>query len=103
MGSCTQCSQSLPQCCLFIAAQVFAGQVPELNFHELLVKFGEEARLDGTYFFCKMESVLEIARNLETVRPTPTHTHIPFPKGSPVCLAALFGHLSLPATPTIQG
>lgn len=48
--------------------EVFAGQVPELSFHELLVKFGEEARMDGTYFFCKMESVLEIARNLETVQ-----------------------------------
>lgn len=49
-------------------AQVFAGQVPELSFPEVLTKFGEEARLDGTYFFCKQDSVLSIAKLLEQVR-----------------------------------
>ena len=46
---------------------MFAGQVPELSLPELLTRFGEEARLDGTYFFCKQESVLDIAKLLERV------------------------------------
>lgn len=53
--------------------QIFAGAVPELKFHELLLKFGEEARLDGTYFFCQQDNLLELARMLEQVqcRPPP--------------------------------
>ncbi len=42
--------------------------MPELSFPEVLTKFGEEARLDGTYFFCKQDSVLSIAKLLEQVR-----------------------------------
>ena len=47
---------------------MFAGQVPDLSFPELLVRFGEEARLDGTYFFCQQDSVLQVARLMERVR-----------------------------------
>ncbi len=46
---------------------MFAGQVPDLSFPELLVRFGQEARLDGTYFFCQQDSVIAIAKLLEQV------------------------------------
>ena len=50
------------------AAQVFAGQMPEANFPEVLARFSEEARLDGTYFLCKQDDMATLARALEKVR-----------------------------------
>uniref|UniRef100_A0A061RJP5 RNA helicase n=2 Tax=Tetraselmis sp. GSL018 TaxID=582737 RepID=A0A061RJP5_9CHLO len=41
--------------------ELFASQVPGMSFPELLVKFAEESRLDGKYFFCKQDSLIEIA------------------------------------------
>jgi hypothetical protein len=49
-------------------AQVFAGQMPEANFPEVLARFSEEARLDGTYFLCKQDDMATLARALEKVR-----------------------------------
>lgn len=48
--------------------EVFAGQVPELSFPEVLARFGQEARLDGTYFLCQQEALLALAKALEQVK-----------------------------------
>lgn len=48
-------------------AQVFAGQMPEATFPEVLGRFSEEARLDGTYFLCKQDDMATLARALEKV------------------------------------
>lgn len=50
------------------APQVFAGHTPELSFPEILERFGQEARLDGTYFLCKQDDMLALAKALEQVR-----------------------------------
>ena len=47
--------------------QVFAGQLPDLPFPDLLTRFGEEARLGGSYFLCQQDDVMRIARELEEV------------------------------------
>ncbi|KAK9817863.1 hypothetical protein WJX72_003314 [[Myrmecia] bisecta] len=47
--------------------EMFAGQLPEESFARLLTRFGEEARLDGTYFFCKQDSVIHLAKLLSRV------------------------------------
>lgn len=51
------------------ALQVFAGQLPDLPFPDLLKRFGEEARLGGSYFLCQQDDVMRIARELEQVPP----------------------------------
>lgn len=55
--------------CSATNAQVFAGQLPEATLPQLLTRFGEEARLDGTYFFCKLEPFVRVAKLLERVQP----------------------------------
>ena len=51
-------------------AQVYAGQLPDVPFPDLLTRFGEEARLGGSYFLCQQDDVMRIARELEAVRYT---------------------------------
>ena len=41
--------------------EAFAGKSLISDFGELVKRFGQEARLDGTYFFCKQDSVTAIA------------------------------------------
>ncbi|CAN6484602.1 unnamed protein product [Victoria cruziana] len=47
--------------------ELFAGQAPNLTFCELLEKFGENSRLDGSYFLCKHDHVKKVAQMLEKV------------------------------------
>ena len=48
--------------------QVFAGQLPDVSFPDLLTRLGEEARLGGSYFLCQQDDVMRIAKALEQVR-----------------------------------
>ena len=45
--------------------EVFAGKALISDFSELIERFGQEARLDGTYFFCRQESLLTIAKLIQ--------------------------------------
>ena len=45
--------------------EAFAGKALISDFSELIERFGQEARLDGTYFFCRQSSVLALAKLLQ--------------------------------------
>jgi hypothetical protein len=47
--------------------ELLSSQFPELSLEELLKKLDAEARLDGRYFLCKQEQMLETARVLRWV------------------------------------
>ncbi|BDA46196.1 ATP-dependent RNA helicase SUPV3L1, mitochondrial [Coccomyxa sp. Obi] len=51
----------------FEQLEAFAGNQLEQDFHTILTRFGAEARVDGTYMFCKQESVIQAARLLAKV------------------------------------
>ena len=51
-----------------MVTQVFAGQLPDVSFPDLLTRLGEEARLGGSYFLCQQDDVMRIAKALEQVR-----------------------------------
>lgn len=44
-----------------------SGQMPDLGFGALLAKFAAEARLDGVYFFCNQDQLLEVANIIDKV------------------------------------
>ncbi|CAJ1946967.1 unnamed protein product [Sphenostylis stenocarpa] len=48
--------------------ELFAGQLPDLTFSQILNKFGESCRLDGSYFLCQYAHVKKIANMLEKVQ-----------------------------------
>lgn len=48
--------------------ELLSAQFPDLSLEELLKKLDGEARLDGRYFLCKQEQLLETARVLRWVR-----------------------------------
>lgn len=48
--------------------ELLSAQFPDLSLEELLKKLDSEARLDGRYFLCKQEQLLETARVLRWVR-----------------------------------
>ncbi len=48
---------------------MFAGQLPDLPFPDLLTRLSEEARLGGSYFLCQQGDVLRVAKALEQVSP----------------------------------
>ena len=50
-----------------LGTQVFAGQLPDVSFPDLLTRLGEEARLGGSYFLCQQDDVMRIAKTLEPV------------------------------------
>ncbi|XP_010258377.1 PREDICTED: DExH-box ATP-dependent RNA helicase DExH18, mitochondrial isoform X1 [Nelumbo nucifera] len=52
----------------FEQVELFAGQLPNVTFCQLLEKFGENCRLDGSYFLCKHDHIKKVARMLEKVR-----------------------------------
>ncbi|XP_072972444.1 ATP-dependent RNA helicase SUV3L, mitochondrial [Typha angustifolia] len=52
----------------FEQVELFAGQFSDLTFSELLDKFRENCRLDGSYFLCRHESVKKVANMLEKVQ-----------------------------------
>ncbi|XP_014515515.1 DExH-box ATP-dependent RNA helicase DExH18, mitochondrial [Vigna radiata var. radiata] len=48
--------------------ELFAGQLPDLTFSQILEKFGESCRLDGSYFLCQHGHIKKIANMLERVQ-----------------------------------
>lgn len=58
--------------------ELFASQVPGLPFATLLKMMAEESRLDGKFFFCRQDPLVEVAKLIESVRaplPPPLNTH----------------------------
>lgn len=51
----------------FGTLEAFAGQLLMDDFGTLLSKFAEDARLEGTYFLCRQDSVMRAARLLSRV------------------------------------
>ncbi|KAK9853646.1 hypothetical protein WJX84_009241 [Apatococcus fuscideae] len=45
----------------------FAGQLPGQALPAVLTRFGAEARIDGTFFFCQQDGVIELAQLLERI------------------------------------
>ncbi|KAM7515424.1 hypothetical protein LguiA_005007 [Lonicera macranthoides] len=52
----------------FEQVELFACQLPEMTFSQLLGKFGENCRLDGSYFLCKHNHIKKVANMLEKVQ-----------------------------------
>lgn len=52
----------------FEQVELFAGQLPKITFPQLLEKFGENCRLDGSYFLCKHDHIKKVANMLEKVQ-----------------------------------
>ncbi|XP_057731624.1 DExH-box ATP-dependent RNA helicase DExH18, mitochondrial [Arachis stenosperma] len=52
----------------FEQVELFASQLPNLTFCQLLEKFGESCRLDGSYFLCLYDHIKKIANMLERVQ-----------------------------------
>ncbi|CAH9057812.1 unnamed protein product [Cuscuta epithymum] len=51
----------------FEQVELFAGQLPNATFSELLEKFGANCRLDDSYFMCNHSHIKKIANMLEKV------------------------------------
>lgn len=47
--------------------ELFAGQLPNMTFSQLLAKFSESCRLDGSYFLCQQAGIKKVANMLEKV------------------------------------
>ncbi|XVF60521.1 hypothetical protein PTKIN_Ptkin08bG0054200 [Pterospermum kingtungense] len=52
----------------FEQVELFAGQFPSVTFCQLLEKFGENCRLDGSYFLCRHDHIKKVANMLEKVQ-----------------------------------
>lgn len=52
----------------FEQVELFAGQLPDISFAHLLEKFGENCRLDGSYFLCRHDHIKKVANMLEKVQ-----------------------------------
>lgn len=52
----------------FEQVELFAGQLPNVTFPQLLEKFSGNCRLDGSYFLCQHEHVKKVANMLEKVK-----------------------------------
>lgn len=52
----------------FEQVELFAGQLPNVTFCHLLEKFGENCRLDGSFFLCRHDHVKKVANMLEKVQ-----------------------------------
>ncbi|KAK4440996.1 DExH-box ATP-dependent RNA helicase DExH18, mitochondrial [Sesamum alatum] len=52
----------------FEQVELFAGQLPDMKFAKLLEKFGENCRLDGSYFLCQHMHIKKIANMLERIQ-----------------------------------
>ncbi|KAH6824615.1 ATP-dependent RNA helicase [Perilla frutescens var. hirtella] len=52
----------------FEQVELFAAQLPDLKFPQLLEKFGENCRLDGSYFLCQNLHIRKIANMLERIK-----------------------------------
>ncbi|KAJ4823930.1 hypothetical protein Tsubulata_009764 [Turnera subulata] len=52
----------------FEQVELFAGQLPNVTFAQLLEKFGQSCRLDGSYFLCSHEHIKKVANMLEKIQ-----------------------------------
>ncbi|KAL8211274.1 hypothetical protein R6Q57_005711 [Mikania cordata] len=52
----------------FEQVELFAGQIADVTFSQLLQKFGENCRLDGYYFLCRHDHIKKVANMLEKVQ-----------------------------------
>ncbi|KAJ6806100.1 ATP-dependent RNA helicase SUV3L, mitochondrial [Iris pallida] len=52
----------------FEQVELFASQFPSVTFCDLLDKFRDSCRLDGSYFLCRHDSVRKVANMLEKVQ-----------------------------------
>lgn len=52
----------------FEQVELFAGQLSNYTFCQLLEKFGENCRLDGSYFLCRHDHIKKVANMLEKVQ-----------------------------------
>ncbi|KAF5735538.1 ATP-dependent RNA helicase SUPV3L1 isoform 1 [Tripterygium wilfordii] len=52
----------------FEQVELFAGKLPNMTFTQLLEKFGENCRLDGSYFLCRHDHIKKVANMLEKVQ-----------------------------------
>nr|GEU58296.1 DExH-box ATP-dependent RNA helicase DExH18, mitochondrial-like [Tanacetum cinerariifolium] len=52
----------------FEQVELFAGQLADITFSQLLQNFGENCRLDGSYFLCKHDHIKKVANMLEKVQ-----------------------------------
>ncbi|OVA14676.1 Helicase [Macleaya cordata] len=52
----------------FEQVELFAGQLPNDTFCQLLDKFGENCRLDGSYFLCQHDHIKKVAKMLEKIQ-----------------------------------
>ncbi|XP_059623223.1 DExH-box ATP-dependent RNA helicase DExH18, mitochondrial [Cornus florida] len=52
----------------FEQVELFAGQLPDVTFIKLLEKFGENCRLDGSYFLCRHDHIKKVAIMLGRVQ-----------------------------------
>lgn len=48
--------------------ELFAGQLPNITFCQLLEKFSENCRLDGSYFLCRHDHIKKVANMLQKVQ-----------------------------------
>jgi len=51
----------------FEQMELFAGQLPNITFSQLLEKFAENCRLDGAYFLCRHDHIKRVAHMLDRV------------------------------------
>ncbi|XP_065856741.1 DExH-box ATP-dependent RNA helicase DExH18, mitochondrial isoform X2 [Euphorbia lathyris] len=52
----------------FEQVELFAGQLPNVTFPQLLEKFGENCRVDGSYFLCRHDHIKKVANMLEKIQ-----------------------------------
>ncbi|GAB4847442.1 hypothetical protein Ancab_026499 [Ancistrocladus abbreviatus] len=52
----------------FEQVELFAGQLSDVTFCQLLEKFAENCRLDGSYFLCRHDHIKKVANMLEKVQ-----------------------------------
>ncbi|XP_038907113.1 DExH-box ATP-dependent RNA helicase DExH18, mitochondrial [Benincasa hispida] len=52
----------------FEQLELFAGQVSNVTFCQILEKFSENCRLDGSYFLCRHDHIKKVANMLEKVQ-----------------------------------
>lgn len=48
--------------------ELFASQLPEISFAQLLERFAETCRLDGSYFLCRYDNLKRVASVLDKVK-----------------------------------
>eukprot|EP01018_Ginkgo_biloba_P038964 Gb_39537 [translate_table: standard] len=52
----------------FEQVELFASQLPDVSFCQLLERFAENCRLDGSYFLCRHDHIKKVAHMLDKVQ-----------------------------------